>query len=388
VATKRQPKRANGEGSVYKEGNGWVGRLYIDGHRRKVRARTKTDALAAMHNLRLDAASGVSVDGRLTVGKVLELWSERTLANRELSPASRDGYRHALDTLRREFGRDRLRTLSVERVERGLDNIATGVYGRGRPLSRRTVKYVRSTLAQALDVAVKRRWIDYNPARLAEFTPTAPPTGPRRALTPAEAETLWSALEGERLGNYFRLLLLTGVRPGEGLGLLWSAVDLEAGVMHVWRAVRRDGGRAELVDYVKTVKSYRTIALPAPAVDVLRDQRKVVAELRLAARVWAKDDRDLVFPTATGAPWDPSNARDELTRIAADAGLWRVRPYELRHSAATILNDRGVRLEEIADLLGHVDTTMVSRVYRHRVRPAADAAVAVFDDMFGNTRGR
>jgi integrase len=388
VTAKRQPKRPNGEGSVYKEGNGWVGRLYIDGRRRKVRARTKTDALAAMHNLRLAIASGASVDGRVTVGKVLDDWSERTLPNRELSPASRDGYHHALGTLRQEFGRDRLRGLTVERVERGLDNIATGVYGRGRPLSRRTIKYVRSTLAQALDVAVKRRWIDYNPARLSELTPTAPPAESRRALTPDEAETLWAALEGERLGNYFRLLLLTGVRPGEGLGLCWSAIDLEAGVMHVWRAVRRDRGRAELVDYVKTAKSYRTIALPAPAVEVLRDQRKVVAELRLAARVWAKDDRDLVFPTPTGAPWDPSNARDELTRVCADAGLWHVRPYELRHSAATILNDRGVALEHIADLLGHVDTTMVSRVYRHRVRPAADAAVAVFDDMFGNTGGR
>ena len=54
-------------------------------------------------------------------------------------------------------------------------------------------------------------------------------------------------------------------------------------------------------------------------------------ELKLDAKVWAKNDHDLVFPTANGLCWDPSNVRDELTRISADAGLWRVRPHELRH---------------------------------------------------------
>jgi integrase len=94
-------------------------------------------------------------------------------------------------------------------------------------------------------------------------------------------------------------------------------------------------------------------------------------------------DYELVFPTAHGTPWDPANARDELTRVCADAGIERIRPHELRHSCASILNDQGVPLELIADLLGHVDTTMLSRVYRHRLRPSADAAVDVMGRLFG-----
>jgi integrase len=42
-----------------------------------------------------------------------------------------------------------------------------------------------------------------------------------------------------------------------------------------------------------------------------------------------------------------------------------------------------VALEDIADLLGHRDVTMLARVYRHRIRPSADAAVEVFGSMFG-----
>ncbi len=116
---------------------------------------------------------------------------------------------------------------------------------------------------------------------------------------------------------------------------------------------------------------------------MLRAQRRDVAALKLAARVWAKVDAELVFPTSQGTPWDLSNVRDELTRICADAGIERVRPHELRHSAASILSDQGVPLELIADLLGHVDVTMLARTYRHRLRPSADAAVDVMGRLFG-----
>jgi integrase len=384
------PKRTNGEGSVFRdmERGGWVGLLSIDGRRRKVRARTKTDVLAKLDALKRDAAEGVSVEGNRTVADVLALWEQRDLATRPLGATSRDNYERAVRVLREELGRERLRSLTVERVERGLDRITTGRYGRGELLSRRSVKLVRSTLAQALDLAVNRRWIAFNPARQALLTPTAKPATSRRALTPDEAAALWKTLDGERLGNYFRLMLTTGLRPGEAAGLCWDAVDLDRGVIHVWRAVRRHRGRVELVDYVKTASSYRTIGLPAPAVDVLRAQRRAVAELKLGAKVWAQAGHDLVFPTVSGLPWDPSNVREELTRICAEAGVERITPHELRHSAASILNDQGVPLELIADLLGHVDTTMVSRVYRHRVRPSADAAVEVMGRLFTDTGNR
>ena len=58
---------------------------------------------------------------------------------------------------------------------------------RGKPVSRRTLKLMRSTLSQALDLAVRRKMLAYNPARMAELTPTAARTEHRRALTPDQA---------------------------------------------------------------------------------------------------------------------------------------------------------------------------------------------------------
>jgi integrase len=230
---------------------------------------------------------------------------------------------------------------------------------------------------------VRRKLVAANAAVHSELTPTATPAVPRRALSEAEAEALWGAVDGERLGACWRLMLLTGLRPGEALGLCWDAVDSEGGLLHVWRGVRLERGKARLVDTLKTAPSYRTISLPDPALELLSDQRRAVATLRVASRVWITDDPGLVFPTINGTPWNPKNARDELKRACAAADLPDVRPNELRHTAATILNARGVPLELIADLLGHADTTMLGRVYRHRTRPSADAAVLPMTAMFG-----
>jgi integrase len=64
-------------------------------------------------------------------------------------------------------------------------------------------------------------------------------------------------------------------------------------------------------------------------------------------------------------------------------GIPRVTPNELRHTAASLANDAGVRLEELADQLGHKDVRMVSQVYRHRIRPTVgDDAAATMSKLF------
>lgn len=47
-------------------------------------------------------------------------------------------------------------------------------------------------------------------------------------------------------------------------------------------------------------------------------------------------------------------------------------PNELRHTAATLLVDTGMRLEEVADFLGHKDTSMLIETYRHRAKRVVD----------------
>lgn len=376
-------RRSNGDGAIHKEPerNRWVGRLYVDGERRKVTARTRNEVAAKLNRLRAEAATGQAVgDGRVTVAEVATRWKERVLDGRTLAPSTRERYEWALDLIDAELGRKRLRTLTVDHVETALDHIAAGAHG--RTLARSSLTRVRALLVTILDFAVKRRLVGANVARLAELTPSTKAVERRRVLDSQQAAALWAGLAGERLGALFRLQLATGLRPGEAAALCWADVDLDRARLTVRQGVRRDRGRPMLVEQLKTTASYRTVGLPAIAVEVLRAQRLAVVEARLAGGGWPGAP-DLVFPSPTGRVADPANVRRDLAGICRRLDLPVLRSNELRHTAATVLSDTGVPLEQIADLLGHTSTRMLDATYRHRVRPSIDVAVDVLGEVLG-----
>jgi integrase len=95
---------------------------------------------------------------------------------------------------------------------------------------------------------------------------------------------------------------------------------------------------------------------------------------------WPMKWQDLVFVTQNGTPLSSANARRMVRNMAAEAGIdGRVTPYDLRHSATSLLSEVGVPPEMLADLLGHVDTRMVHRFYRHPVSPTIRVAAEHID---------
>src|SRR5690606_31259295 len=117
-------------------------------------------------------------------------------------------------------------------------------------------------------------------------------------------------------------------------------------------------GRPRLKD-TKTGDS-RTLRLPAPAQDALRRHRIASNEERLLmGDRWPLEWSNLVFVTTNGTPLDPSNVRRLVARLAKDAGIeGTVTPYDLRHSATSLLAAAGHSADSLADLLGHRDTRM------------------------------
>ncbi len=168
------------------------------------------------------------------------------------------------------------------------------------------------------------------------------------------------------------------------LGLAWADVDLDAGTLRVRQALNRAGGAAFVLGEPKTPKSRRTLDVPSPAVEALRAHRARQAAERLAAgSVWV--DTGLVFATEIGTVLDPRNFRRAFARVTEAAGLgsgWH--PHELRHSAVSLLSAAGVRLEDVADVVGHASASrMTGDVYRHQVHPSVSAAKAPMEAMFG-----
>ena len=128
----------------------------------------------------------------------------------------------------------------------------------------------------------------------------------------------------------------------------------------------------------------RQLAVPSRVVDALRRQRRRQREERLAAGgAWSTEWPDLVFTTEVGTPMHSSNMRRDFDRVCRRADLPRITPYELRHSAASLLVAAGVPPFEAADLLGHADLRMLERHYRHRLTPLVTVGPAAMDRIFG-----
>ena len=386
-------RRSHGDGSVFYEPDRgrWVGLVTLpaDGtgkrRRAKVVASTKTEARRKLAELRRAADDGLPTGhGGITVAVLLDQWMATAVParSRVRSPNTVDNYRWAIGHVVPAIGAKTLRALAPEDVERLLVDLAQ------RGMARSTVQRVRLVLVTALRWAQRRRLVAWNAAELAELPliERAPKDG--RSLTVDEASALLDVASGHRLGALVTVGLMLGLRPGELCGLRWCDVDLDDGVLHVRQArkLQRDeeGHEALVFGDPKTKRSKRSLDLPSPTIAALRahSARQAADRLRAGAR-WV--DLDLVFATSIGTPMSPSNLRRDLAALTIDAGIGRWTPKELRHSAGSLLSAAGVPLERIADLLGHTDTRMLERVYRHPVTATVDAAVGPMARMFSAT---
>ena len=159
-------------------------------------------------------------------------------------------------------------------------------------------------------------------------------------------------LTSEQLGTFFQeaketgvyelyyLDLATGLRRGELLGLKWTDVDFERGMLKIQRAISRQNGRVVEAP-LKTKNAYRTLPLSADAIDVLRAQKK-----KYGGSEW-------VFPSPTGGPMSPDSVLHMLQRVLKRAGLPRIRFHDLRHTFATLALQNGVDVKTVSSMLGH-----------------------------------
>lgn len=188
---------------------------------------------------------------------------------------------------------------------------------------------VRSVLQMALHRAQVQGRVHRNVAELARRPKVVHSEG--QTLTPAEATQLLAAVRDTGLEAALTVMLLHGLRPGEAMGLSWDDVDLDERVLHIRRSLKREPSGLRLGG-LKTKKSERTLAMPAPVHVVLRKRRVQQAEDLLRLGI-GTPPLNLVFTTEAGTPVDPSNLRRALSRATKSSKLGHVKPYDLRHSA-------------------------------------------------------
>lgn len=194
-----------------------------------------------------------------------------------------------------------------------------------------------------------------------------------KVFSPSQAATFLQAASQDRWAALWQLLLTTGMRPGEALALRWT--DIEGSKIRIQRnLVRTPDGRWELKE-PKTARGRRTVTMPEMTQTLLRQERRNQVEARLKAGS-AYADLGFVFAVGNGSPLDwRVVVQRHFHPILKRAGLPRIRPYDLRHTSATLLLGDGVNVKVVAERLGHASAALTLDVYAH-VTPDMQAEAA------------
>lgn len=363
-------RRAYGSGSVYRTASGrWRGAIVlVDPSTGKRSRRTVSGPTAAATRSKLDELRAIGTPSTtMRTADWLAAWLPTTRLR--IVASTYRGYTAVARSIAALIGEIPLGNLTPSDVER----MTASIVGSGR--TARTAGMARKVLRLALRQAVRDGLITRNVA--AEARPPRVEPFQARTLTAAEARTLIASSADDDHGPLWAVLVSTGLRQGEALGLSWPDVDLAAGTLTVRRSlVRGDDGQPTLGS-PKSDRSRRTIALPAAARDALTRQRSRQDAQRAALGSAWQGVEDLVFTDAVGRPLTGRRITPALRVALGNAGLPAVRCHDLRHTAATLQLAAGVPLAVISRTLGHSTISVTADIYAAVTpdlrREAADA---------------
>lgn len=225
---------------------------------------------------------------------------------------------------------------------------------KGKQYSEKSIKNHYDTLALIFKYAEQQGVISRNPMKGV----VAPKLRKRTidALSPDEAYRFFVALQDCPLDFQciLQLLVTTGLRRGECIGLKWKDIDFKAGTLRVKRSVIYNGEVGIIVSDPKTPKSIRTVPVMPKTLD------KLTRFHDLQSLRYPNIDLEEAFLFCREAqpfePRDPNSVTKRMSRFMREHDLPSYSPHDLRHSCASLLLAQGADVKSVQEILGHTDS--------------------------------
>lgn len=346
-------------------------------------AKKKGDALAKRDAARRDMEEGKLTGRDITFGAYLIRWLDTSealglAAERTLHDRRYYSERHLIPP--DKLGDVPLGDLTAEDLDMLYARLSAGGMGP------RSVNHVHAAARIALQRAVKKRLITYNPARDADPPRYSTDEREYRVFSGDDLKAFLTAAGGDRFEALWTLAVLAGPRPAELRALRWEDLTLPdegVGAAFVRRTVSEvDGQAPKIRNATKTGKGRSVPLLPA-CVNALKAHRARQNEERLKlAGLW--EDLNLVFPNSGGGIMRRRNlSTRHFKPILTRAGLPPdTRLYDLRHTFATLWIEAGEQIADLSGVLGHSRISTTSDRYVHPSDRARSDAMIRFGERF------
>ncbi len=345
-----------GEGWITPRGTKWQAH-WRDGDR--YRAKTfvvEDDATEFLQAMGRDKRRGTYVPpSEQTVRDVIADYLERK--KEDWTGNTYDTYvQRAKSFIEPHLGSVRVVELTTPMVQHWIDKL------RRKGVSASTISNARAIMTGACTSAVHLGIIRSSPMTGV----TAPTVRPKTHVTwsVADMRAVLAAVKDEPMWHaLYRLVLTTGMRPGEVRALRWSDFNFARRHVVVKRTMTRDAeGRVMVGEQTKTHKA-RVVVIPASCVAALKTWETAQKVIRLAARQWT--DGGYVFTSSVGAPLSPKPWQNRQDLLSTQVGVTAITLHELRHTYATIELAAGTPIKVISDRLGHARVQITMDLYMH-----------------------
>ncbi len=359
-------RRSNGEGSVReKPGGTWEAR-YTDpnGKQKSITGATESEVRKKLVEIIHNMNQGDYVE---PTKETLASWIETWLKLYKLPKLKAQSYFNYFKMYSLYIKNNKLGAMIIGDIRQ--NHVQEFINAMAKDYSKATVRYVYTVLNAALEKAANpsTAMIRRNPAKGIEWPKFKKAESRKNVLSADEQKRLEAVLPGRYLSDVIELMLCTGLRPGEALGLQWKDVDLKKLTLNICgnrMLIGQVDDEMEAAGYIMTDQDTTKSASSDRVIPMN------YAMYRLLYRM--KTNRQNITYVCVGHDKQPTTIhilRGALSRSLKKAGIDDVSPHKLRHSFATRCIENGMNPKALQKILGHATLAQTMDLY---VNPTDD----------------
>ena len=244
------------------------------------------------------------------------------------------------------FGKSRISSIRQIDVQKYFNSVRAED---GAFLSKSVLEKQKMILKSIFDAAIDNDLCARNPVKNIIITDRRG-TQERNVYSRSEADSVIQYANSHSLWGIV-IMLQTGIRRSELLGLKWSDIDFSQKTIHIQRSVVQTKGEIVIGD-PKTKTSNRYIPFSDDLLDTL-----------------FRMNRCGDYVVGTNKPQSPSTFAKHFSKamheISQATGAPILTPHELRHTYGTLLRDSGADIYTIQKVMGHSDISVTAGIYVH-----------------------